>query len=296
MNYTYVVPAVFAQDEYSFGQRIILSASARLDVHNKYGVLFNPRLSALFRLPQKFTARLSAGTGVFAPTPFTEETEAVGLSKLMPLKNIKEERARSASGDLGWSSPHIELNATLFGSVIRDPIMLRSAVSGTTGAFEIVNANGPTRTIGSEFLARLHGGDFGLVLTHTFVQSSAIDREQKIRALVPLTPKHTAGLVGTWEREQQWRVGIEMFYTGRQRLEDNPFRNNSVPYHVFGILVERYFGPLRIFLNGEDLKNVRQTRYDPLLRSQPNFDGRWTVDEWAPLEGRVINGGFRISF
>src|SRR2546423_859613 len=124
MNYTYVVPAVFAQDEHSFGQRTTLSASARLDLHDKYGVLFNPRLSALFRLPRKFTARLSAGTGVFAPTPFTQETEAVGLSKLMPLKNIKEERARSASGDLGWSSPHIELNATLFGSVIRDPIML----------------------------------------------------------------------------------------------------------------------------------------------------------------------------
>ena len=91
-------------------------------------------------------------------------------------------------------------------------------------------------------------------------------------------------------------VGVEMFYTGRQRLEDNPFRNNSVPYHVFGILIERHLGPLRIFVNGENLNNVRQTRYDPLLRSQPNFDGRWTVDEWAPLEGRVINGGFRLSF
>src|SRR2546430_11300125 len=69
MNYTYVVPAVFAQDEYPLGRQMTLSASARLDIHNKYGVLFNPRLSALFRLPAKFTARLSAGTGVFAPPP-----------------------------------------------------------------------------------------------------------------------------------------------------------------------------------------------------------------------------------
>jgi iron complex outermembrane receptor protein len=25
-------------------------------------------------------------------------------------------------------------------------------------------------------------------------------------------------------------------------------------------------------------------------------DGRWTVDVWAPLEGRVINGGVRFMF
>ena len=25
-------------------------------------------------------------------------------------------------------------------------------------------------------------------------------------------------------------------------------------------------------------------------------DGRWTVDAWAPLEGRVVNGGVRVRF
>ena len=25
-------------------------------------------------------------------------------------------------------------------------------------------------------------------------------------------------------------------------------------------------------------------------------DGRWTVDAWAPLDGRVINGGLRVAF
>jgi len=25
-------------------------------------------------------------------------------------------------------------------------------------------------------------------------------------------------------------------------------------------------------------------------------DGRWTVDAWAPLDGRVINGGVRFVF
>jgi outer membrane receptor for ferrienterochelin and colicins len=294
-NYTYIVPALFAQDEYVASSTLSLSGSARLDVHNRYGTFLNPRLSALIRLPRKFTARLSTGTGVFAPTPFTEETEAVGLSRLLPLRSLKRERAASASGDLGWTGAHFQFNGTIFGSNIHDPIQLRRSASAT-GALEIVNVNGATRTMGSELMARLHGGDFGLVVTHTFVHSTEIDRDTLDRQLVPLTPKHTAGVVGTWEKEEWGRIGIEMFYTGHQRLEDNPYRAQSVAYTLFGILVERRLGSLRLFINGENLTNVRQTKYDPLLRPVPSFDGQWTVDQWAPLDGRVINGGLRFHF
>jgi outer membrane receptor for ferrienterochelin and colicins len=100
--------------------------------------------------------------------------------------------------------------------------------------------------------------------------------------------------VGTWEKEEWGRIGIEMFYTGHQRLKDNPYRRESVPYLHIGILVERRIGPFRFFINAESLANVRQTKYDRLLRPQRSFDGQWTVDQWAPLDGRVVNGGFRL--
>jgi iron complex outermembrane receptor protein len=99
-----------------------------------------------------------------------------------------------------------------------------------------------------------------------------------------------------WEKEETGRIGIEIFYTGKQRLDENPFRAESRPYWILGILVERRVGFLRLFLNGENLTNARQTRYDPLVRPGRGFDGRWTVDAWAPLEGRVINGGVRVGF
>ena len=50
------------------------------------------------------------------------------------------------------------------------------------------------------------------------------------RRTVPLTPKHTAGLVGMWEDEDKGRVGVELYYTGKQPLEDNPYRTVSRPY------------------------------------------------------------------
>ena len=87
-----------------------------------------------------------------------------------------------------------------------------------------------------------------------------------------------------------------MYYTGRQRLEANPYRDIGEPYVVVGVLAERRVGPLRLFVNGENLTGVRQSRWDPILRQDRAVDGRWTVDAWAPLDGRVINGGVRIQF
>ena len=118
-------------------------------------------------------------------------------------------------------------------------------------------------------------------------------REHEAGGLVDaaLTPRHSAGLVGMWESEDAGRVGLEVYYTGEQRLEVNPYRSVSRPYVIVGLLGERRFGRWRLFVNAENLTDVRQTRWDSLLRPSRGVDGRWTVDAWAPLDGRVINGG-----
>jgi iron complex outermembrane receptor protein len=291
-NYTYTVPGAFAQDDYSPVEWVTLSASGRLDIHNEFGTHFNPRISGLLRLPRRWTVRTSVGTGFFAPTPFTEETEAVGLTRLLPLRGLRVERARGGSVDVGWALAAVELNATAFGSIISDPAMLRQATEST---IEIVNASGPTRTVGSDLLARFRRGEFAVTGTYTYVRSTEIDPLMR-RDRVPLTPAHSISFTGVFEDEEGGRIGIEGLFTGRQRLDDNPYRPESEPYWIVGFLVERRVGRLRVFVNGENLTNVRQTRFDPLLRRQRLFDGRWTVEEWAPLEGRIINGGIRLGF
>ena len=65
---------------------------------------------------------------------------------------------------------------------------------------------------------------------------------------------------------------------------------------MVGILAERVFGKVRVFVNGENLNNVQQTQFDPLIRPIRGVDGRWTVDAWAPLDGRNINAGVRLRF
>ena len=117
------------------------------------------------------------------------------------------------------------------------------------------------------------------------------------RVAVPLTPRQNFGVVGMWEKEGSSRIGLECYYTGEQRLEYDPYRDVSRPYVLVGAMGEHKIAAhVKLFLNLENLTNVRQTRWDPLLLPARESDGRWTVDAWAPLDGRVINGGARFAF
>lgn len=122
-DYTYNVPAAFAQAEHDLRSDLTLAASARWDAHSEYGSQFSPRVSMLYR-PGDWTVRTSLGKGFYAPTPFVEETEAAGLSRLAPLNRLKEESASTASIDVGRSFGSIETNIVLFASDIDDAVQL----------------------------------------------------------------------------------------------------------------------------------------------------------------------------
>ena len=285
--YVHDVPGLFLQDDIDFTRWLTLSVSGRVDMHDEFGTFVSPRLSALVR-SGTWTTRLSLGGGFFAPTALTEETEAAGLSRLIVPGQLEAERGRSASLDVTRTIGPWTATATAFRYDIRDPAVVDRAT------YTLVNLTEPTVSTGIETVATFRRAPFSLTGTYTYVHSregAGADRSD-----IPLTPRHSAGLLAMWEHEERGRIGMEAYFTGRQRLEDNPFRSSSEPYVLFGGLVERRFGRLRIFVNAENLGDVRQTRWDPLIRPARGADGRWTVDAWAPLDGRVVNGGIRLSF
>ncbi len=104
----------------------------------------------------------------------------------------------------------------------------------------------------------------------------------------------------TVEQEGKSRVGLELYYTGRQRLEQNPYRTESRPYLIVGLMGERAIttraGTARLFLNLENLTGVRQTRDDRLVRPTRGPGGRWTTDAWSDLAGFTVNGGVRFQW
>lgn len=287
-DYAFTVPGAFAQYDITASPRVSLSTSARLDVHSEYGTFFSPRVSALANAGG-WTSRLSVGTGFFGPTPITEETEAAGLSRLDVRQPVEAERGLSASVDVSRTDGPLLYAATWFASRINDPVHVERSPS-----YVFSTLPDPTTNTGLELLGTWRGEPFSVTATYTYVR--ARETVEAIERDVPLTPRHSAGIVGMWEAEDVGRLGIEWYYTGRQRLEENPYRTVGEPYVILGLLAERQFGRIRLFVNGENLTGVRQTRWDPLLRTGRAADGRWTVDAWAPLEGRNVNGGLRVRF
>lgn len=166
----------------------------------------------------------------------------------------------------------------------------------TANRVRLINVNGLTRIRGSELLLRYRRKAITLTGSYVFVDSTEPSENGLGRRRTPLTPRHTGSLVGMWEKHGKGRVGIEAYYTGRQSLENNPYRSHSRPYLHLGVLGEVTIGKVSLFANAENLLGIRQTRYDPLLRPQRSPSGQWTVDVWAPTEGFILNGGLRLRF
>jgi iron complex outermembrane receptor protein len=237
--------------------------------------------------------RLSSGTGAFAPTPLTEEADETGLSRLLPLGPLQAEQVVSASADVTRVVGPVELTGTVFGSRLRDALQRQDV---GVDRVQLINATSRTNTAGIEAVGRYRIEGFVFMATYGWTASTEPDPETAVRRDVPLTPSHAGSLNAIWEDDDWGRVGVEAYYTGRQPLDNNPYRSVGRRYWLIGLLAERRIGVARVFVNAENLFNVRQTKDDPLLLPEPLNDGRWTVDLWAPIDGVVVNAGIRVRF
>ena len=297
LDYTFTTPAAFVQATGSPTARLTATLSARCDFHNRYGTNCSPRLSALVRLADAWSLRLSGGGGFFAPTPFTEETEPISLTLLQPLSGVGVERVRNASADLTATFGPLEVSGTVYGSEVQHALMLRSVAGDTTGRVELVNSTGPTRAFGAETFAVYDRLPFVVTVHYSYVRSTEIDAVNGERRDVPLNPLHNLFLDLAYENiaRGSW-VAVEVDWTGRQALHDDPYLTGSEPYVVAGVLASQTIGKFKVYLSVQNLTGVQQTDYAPIVLPARGPGGRWTTDQWAPLAGRVVNGGVRLQF
>jgi outer membrane receptor for ferrienterochelin and colicins len=275
------------QDDFVVAPWLVVSGSARLDHHNLYNIKLSPRGSVLMRTG-RWSARFSAAQGYFTPRHYNEETDAAGLTRLtVDSANVTElhvETARSASADVTYKASHGALTLSLFRTKIDDPAQIDRAT------YTLRTETEPIVSRGAEISGTVRRAGFSVTGNYLYLHA----RERGDRDLAR-TPRHSAGFVAAVEGGRG-RVGVEVLYTGTQRLDANPYRTRSEAYTVAGLLGEVRFGRARLFVNADNLTDVRQTNWDPIAQLSRHFDGRWTVDAWAPLAGRVINAGLRVAF
>jgi iron complex outermembrane receptor protein len=104
----------------------------------------------------------------------------------------------------------------------------------------------------------------------------------------PLVARNRVNNTLMYEIEDKIKVGLEAYYYSPQRLSDG---TTGRDYWLCGMMVEKMWAHFSIFVNVEDLLDVRQTQFGPIYTgtiNNPVFK-----DIYAPLDGRVVNGGIK---
>ncbi|MBE0368172.1 TonB-dependent receptor plug domain-containing protein [Pseudoalteromonas aurantia] len=297
-DYHYEVPGLFSQLDYDINPDTAISLSARTDWHNEYGTQVSPRISVLYN-PENWLFRGSYGQGFFAPTPFIEDIEDAGLSRLASFEDLNEERASTASLDISYILDNIETSVTLFASDIEDATELHTIEQAQKNAqkqVRIINAIGQSKIRGAELLLRYRWRDIKFTGSYLYTDASKQGQTAFERTTLALTPAHSAGLVVMWEEHGSHLLGFEAYYTGTQHLEGNPYRDKSDAYWHLGLLGQITLGHISWFINAENLLNIRQTKEDTLILPEQSPSGRWTTDIWSRNDGFTVNAGVRIQF
>lgn len=260
---TLTTPAVFVQHGFSLVSWLSSTLNARCDFSSRYGTICTPRGSVLARAGAVLSARASYGAGWFAPMALDEETEVIGLSRMSRPAPLEAEHARTASIDVTATKGPLQVNGTLFTNRIARPVGLRRVVGDTIGRFEQVNGPGATRTSGAELFAVYNREPVVATAFYSSTHSRELSPATGVPREVPLTPRREAGLDLAFEEDETGSyLAAEVFYTGIQYLEDNPYRLLSRPYATYGVLAAKRFGNAMLFINLENLTDVRQSRYD----------------------------------
>jgi len=105
-----------------------------------------------------------------------------------------------------------------------------------------------------------------------------------------LSAKHRINFDATYELENNFRIGLESYYTSAQQLHDG---STGKSYLLFGFLFEKVIRNCTYFINAENFTDQRQTKWDTM------YTGTITApvfrDIYAPLEGRMINVGMKFK-
>ena len=293
-DHDWVTPGLFVTADRDVGP-VTISASVRGDRHPEAGLELTERLALLIRPNEEWSLRIGGGTAFAAPTSMTEEVEAIGLRALQP-SAVDAEHSVGGMVDLNGHGLGAELLLTGYISSVTDVIQLVD-VGDPSRSGVLRNAAGATRIGGAEGAAIWRfGGDNKFLLTYGYARGTRTDAETGVREPVPLLNRHRVGADLMLEKPGVYRVGIEGIYYGRQVLDENPYLTASKPYVYTMAIAMRQFGPVELVANFENLLDVRQTEYQPLVRPTPMTGGRWTTDVWAPLEGFMANVAVRYRW
>ena len=292
VNYNQNTIGAFVQNTWNASKIITLETGLRGDYQNDYGFFLLPRLSALFKINNHLTSRIGGGLGYKTPNVFTEDAERIQFKNVLPIeiKNRAAEKSYGGNLDINYRTTlfnkkvSFSINQLFFYTRINNPLVLTQL---TNGYYDYLQPKGFIDTKGIETNFKLTYKNFKLFIGYTFAD---VKQHYTTTTEFPLVAKHRLNNVLVYEIEDKLKVGLEAYYYSPQKLNDGA---TGKAYWLTGFMIEKLWKHFSIFANFENFINTRQTKFDTIYTgtiTNPVFR-----DIYAPVDGFVLNGGFKIK-
>jgi iron complex outermembrane receptor protein len=294
LDYSDYTVGSFIQNTYDISENIIIESGFRADYNFDYGLFAVPRVSLLLKFNHNVSSRFGGGMGYKIPTIFNEEAEKIFFRSLIPINmdRIKAERSYGFNFDVNYRTILFDeftfsINQLFFYTRINNPLLIGALETGSL-LFEFFTGDGFVDTRGAETNLKITYDHIKFFFGYTFIQAK--NHIWDINGTLPLTPKHRLGIVLIFEEHDNYRIGLEAYYTGKQFLSSG---ESTTDFWVTGLMLEKKFGFLSVFLNFENFLDTRQSRYGSMYTGSPS--NPVFAEIYAPTDGRIINGGIKIK-
>jgi outer membrane receptor for ferrienterochelin and colicins len=291
-DFRFVTTGLFVQDDWTLGPRWVLETGVRDDYQNRYGNFLLPRVSVLYKLSEEWSLRTGGGLGYESPTIFEAQTEETAYKHVLPIgSGVRAERSAGVSADVIYAGTigedmRVVLDQAFFYTRVARPLVLDSVSANGSRYAYFLNAGQAYTTRGFETSLRLKQDDWSLFAGYT-----CVDARTGVASLphIALAPRSKVVFDLANEKDGDYRVALEAFYTGPQYLYDG---SKARDYWVTGLLLEKVIGRVSLVLNFEDLTDTRQTRFRSVVVppvTDPTFR-----EIYAPLEGFLVNLAVKV--
>ncbi|NUM79234.1 TonB-dependent receptor [bacterium] len=293
-NDRYTVGGIFLQSYCNLSDQWLMEAGLRSDRHDEFGFFALPRLSVLYKASQHWSGRLTMGMGYKAPTVYSEQAEETGYRYPIVFDpHLKAETSHGGIFDINYKTIIADQlafnwNQAVYLTRINNPLeasIVSPAPSPTY--YDYSNASGYILAKGAETNVKLTFEHFNLFAGYTLI--SARQYGNNTSSALVLTPRHRVNLIMMMEKEENYKIGYEAYFTGSQKLESS---SRSKAYWVMGLMGQKTWNAFTVFLNLENFTDTRQSKFTRVVN--PPFDSPTFNDVYAPLEGFVANLGIKI--
>jgi outer membrane receptor for ferrienterochelin and colicins len=289
----------YFQDTWDITDRVKIESGLRVDHvryennnYTKAQTFVLPRIATLFKLSDKVTSRIGGGFGYKTPTVFTEQTEQLQYQNVLALNGVTAEKSMGGTADINYRTTFFEdlsfsINQMFFYTRINNPLVLQSGIGGN---YFFNNAGKPIVSSGFETnLKFIYQEDLKLFVGYTFTNAKAT--YLTANQFLPLLPKNKLNLTLMYEKEDNFKLGLEGYFSDRQYLYNG---SRTPSFWEFGFMAQKTFNKVSLYINFENFTDQRQSNYKKVSNGphiSPTFD-----DIWNHTEGFVVNGGIKIKF